>query len=105
LVIAQCTKLLDNLQGRCNAAPDDALFIGGDTFSLGQRDQLVLLAERNSLATIYPQREYVDASGLASYGADIPSAYQLAGTYVGRILKGEMPAALDSLQHGLFPKH
>jgi putative tryptophan/tyrosine transport system substrate-binding protein len=39
----------------------NALFVGGDPFLLGQRDQLVLLSASHSLPTIYPQREYVDA--------------------------------------------
>jgi putative tryptophan/tyrosine transport system substrate-binding protein len=95
---ASTTSEIDTAFATLAQERPDALFIGGDPFLLGQRDQLVLLAERNSLATIYPQREYVDAGGLASYGADIPSAYQLAGTYVGRILKGERPAALPVQQ-------
>ena len=39
----------------------DALLVGGDPFLLGQRDQIVLLAERYAVSTIYPQREYADA--------------------------------------------
>ena len=52
----------------------DALLVGGDPFLLGQRDQIVLLAERYAVSTIYPQREYADAGGLMSYGSNIPEA-------------------------------
>jgi putative ABC transport system substrate-binding protein len=76
----------------------NALLVGGDAFLLGQRDQLVSLAARHAVPTIYPQREYVDAGGLISYGAAIPGAYRLAGTYVARILKGEKAADLPVQQ-------
>ena len=65
------------------------LLIGASPFLLSQRRQLVALAGRHALPTIYNQREFVEVGGLISYGPSQSDAFRRAGVYVGRILKGE----------------
>ena len=74
------------------------LVIGANAFFFSRRDQLVGLATRYSVPTVYPWREAVVAGGLMSYGANITAAYRLAGNYTSRILKGEKPADLPVQQ-------
>jgi putative ABC transport system substrate-binding protein len=75
-----------------------ALFINIDSVLFNRSDQLVALAERHRIPTIYPFREIVAAGGLMSYGASFPRAWRQAGGYVARILKGTKPAELPVLQ-------
>jgi ABC-type uncharacterized transport system substrate-binding protein len=74
------------------------MLVGADAFLFSRRDQLVQLAARYSIATVYPWREAVVVGGLASYGTNITDAYALAGTFVARILKGEKPGELPVQQ-------
>jgi putative tryptophan/tyrosine transport system substrate-binding protein len=76
----------------------DALIIGADTFLLSRRDQLVALAARYAIPTIYPYREFIAAGGLMSYGTDLVDAYRQEGDYVGRILHGVKPGDLPVQQ-------
>ena len=72
----------------------DGLVIATDATFSAYRDQLVGLAARHALPAIYPLRDFVEAGGLISYGANIVDAYRQAGVCLGRILKGEKPADL-----------
>jgi ABC-type uncharacterized transport system substrate-binding protein len=55
------------------------------------RDQVIGLAARYRIGAIFPNREYVFAGGLISFGADLYEHYRVAGAYTARILKGEQP--------------
>ena len=52
------------------------------------------LASDNRLPAIFPDRRFIEAGGLMSYGPNLPSMYRRAATYVDRILKGAKPADL-----------
>jgi putative tryptophan/tyrosine transport system substrate-binding protein len=79
-----------------------ALLVNTDPFFLDRREQLISLATRNGLPTIYAQREFVVGGGLISYGASLTEGYHQVGVYVGRVLKGEKPAELPVVQPTKF---
>jgi ABC-type uncharacterized transport system substrate-binding protein len=67
-----------------------------------RRKALVELAVKNRLPAIYPQREYVEAGGLMSYGPSFNDLFHRAATYVDKILKGAKPADLPIEQPTKF---
>jgi putative tryptophan/tyrosine transport system substrate-binding protein len=75
-----------------------ALLAGTDALFDVQYNQLVALATRHAVPTIYSRRRAVEAGGLMSYGANFSDAWRLSGTYAGRILKGEKPGDLPVQQ-------
>jgi putative ABC transport system substrate-binding protein len=78
--------------------PPGPLFVAADAYLTSRRDQIVAHVARLRMPAIYPRREYVAAGGLISYATRVLDAFRLAGTYVGRILKGEKPGDLPVQQ-------
>jgi putative ABC transport system substrate-binding protein len=74
------------------------LMIATDALFTSHSDLLGALAARHTVPAIYKGREFAAAGGLMSYGSDVADSYRLAGTYAGRILKGDKPGDLPVQQ-------
>jgi putative ABC transport system substrate-binding protein len=79
-----------------------ALMIIADNFFTSRTDRLAALTVAHAVPATFPLREFAAAGGLMSYGSSQTEAYQRAGVYTGRILKGEKPAELPVLQPTKF---
>lgn len=75
-------------------APNGGLIVTPSAPTFIHRDLIIALAARHKLPAVYPDRFFVTAGGLVSYGADEVDQYRRAAGYVDRILKGEKPADL-----------
>ena len=78
------------------------MMVGPSTFFTVRRNQIVGLAARDALPTIYGQREFVTAGGLMSYATNLADAYRQAAVYVAKILKGARPGELPVMQSAKF---
>jgi putative ABC transport system substrate-binding protein len=80
----------------------DALVVAPHALFATQAPQLIALAARHAMPTLYWRREFPAAGGLMSYGSSLAHAVRLEGVYAGRILKGEKPGDLPVQQPTKF---
>jgi putative tryptophan/tyrosine transport system substrate-binding protein len=79
-----------------------AIMTTGSPFFFSESKRLFELVGKHRLPAIYSQKEYVEAGGLMSYGADYDDLYRRAAVYVDKILKGVKPADLPVQQATKF---
>jgi putative ABC transport system substrate-binding protein len=92
VLTASTNREIDAVFARLAQHPPDALLVNADPLFFTRRVQIVTLAARHALPTMYANREYVEIGGLMSYGPKLTEEIRQVGVYVGRILKGEKPA-------------
>lgn len=78
------------------------LAVQTDPFIDFRFDQIVGLAARYRIPTIYGLDQFPRAGGLMSYGVSIAGVYHQAGQYAGKILAGAKPADLPVQQPTKF---
>jgi putative ABC transport system substrate-binding protein len=98
VIKADTSRQIETAFENMEHARPDALFIGTSPFLNVRNVQLAMLAAFHRLPGIHSEREYAEAGGLISYGANIADAFHQMGVYTGRILKGTKLAELPVVQ-------
>jgi putative ABC transport system substrate-binding protein len=88
---------IEALNGRA-----DALYVVTEPLANTNRVRINTLALAARLPTMHGGREYVEAGGLMSYGANYSSQFRRAAELVDKILKGERPADIPIEQPTKF---
>jgi putative ABC transport system substrate-binding protein len=89
--------IFDALKGRA-----DGLYVCADPLINTNRTRINILAVGARLPTMHSFREYVEAGGLMSYGANVPDLLRRAADFVDKILRGAKPADLPVEQPTKF---
>jgi putative ABC transport system substrate-binding protein len=101
-VDARGLENFDSAFSDMTSARAGALIVLPSARLLREHRRLVDLAAKNRLPAVYTSREFVDAGGLMSYGANQPDLFRRAATYVDKIFKGAKPADLPVEQPTKF---
>jgi putative ABC transport system substrate-binding protein len=95
--VEDIASAIDALKGRA-----DALYVCADPLVNTHRIRVNTLALAARLPTVHGLREYVEAGGLMSYGANVPDLFRRAADYVDKILRGTKPGDLPVEQPTKF---
>jgi putative tryptophan/tyrosine transport system substrate-binding protein len=91
---AQTPSDLDNAFSAMAKGSVDALAVWAAPTFFTQRKKILDFAAKSRVASVFEQKEYVEAGGLMSYGVNYADLFHRSATYVDRILKGTKPADL-----------
>jgi putative tryptophan/tyrosine transport system substrate-binding protein len=92
----------DRVFAALNKERPDGLYVSLGPLMVANRNRIAGFALKSRLPSMYVRREFVDAGGLMSYGADLANSYRRVAYYVDRILKGAKPADLPVEQAPKF---
>jgi ABC-type uncharacterized transport system substrate-binding protein len=85
--VEEIAPAFETLKGRA-----ETLYVASDPLLNTNRLRINILAVGARLPTMHGIRDYVEAGGLMSYGANFPDLFRRAGDYVDKILRGAKPA-------------
>jgi putative tryptophan/tyrosine transport system substrate-binding protein len=71
-----------------------ALLVMANPFFNSWREQIVGLAARHAIPSIYEWRQFTELGGLMSYGSSLTDTQWQLGIYAGKILQGAKPSDL-----------
>ena len=92
----------DRVFAALNKQRPDGLYVAGGRLMGASQKRIADFALKSRLPSMYSSREYVEAGGLMSYGADLADSYRRVAYFVDRILKGAKPADLPVEQPTKF---
>jgi putative ABC transport system substrate-binding protein len=95
-------KHIETAFGAARKERVNAVLVLTSVVTYSHRQQIVDLAVKNRLPTIFYTAEWVEAGGLLTYGASYTDLFHRAATYVDKILKGAKPADLPVEQPTTF---
>ena len=93
---------LDGALERINGAKANAMLVFPDGVTLVHRARIAEFAKMRRLPSMFGWREYCEAGGLASYGANQRDTYFRLAAYADRLLRGEKPNELPVQQATIF---
>jgi putative tryptophan/tyrosine transport system substrate-binding protein len=80
----------------------EALYVCGDPLAVTNRVRINTMALGARLPTMFGAREYVEAGGLMSYGANFLDLYRRTAELVDKVLRGSKPADIPVEQPTKF---
>ncbi len=92
----------DRVFAALNKERPDGLYVPAGPLMAANQKRTIGFALKSRLPSIHANKEFVEAGGLMSYGADLADSYRRVAVFVDKILKGAKPADLPVEQPTKF---